>query len=161
MATTINQSFQQLKENLEITGLQQQTVSTRLRFLAIHLSDPFNIGRRHYLYPLHEAREMVVTHPTQSARHPHPGPFFHLFGLETGVFGVVTVTVMATPSFPKSTHHLIHRSHAFQISSQKPERSTHKPARITPALGIGNESPHSRHGTFSGGHRKRFMKLLG
>lgn len=29
MATTINQSFQQLKANLEITGLQQQTVSTR------------------------------------------------------------------------------------------------------------------------------------
>lgn len=29
MATTINQSFQKLKANLEITGLQQQTVSTR------------------------------------------------------------------------------------------------------------------------------------
>lgn len=29
MATTTNQSFQQLKANLEITGLQQQTVSTR------------------------------------------------------------------------------------------------------------------------------------
>lgn len=29
MATTINQSFQQLKASLEITGLQQQTVSTR------------------------------------------------------------------------------------------------------------------------------------
>lgn len=29
MATTINQSFQKLKSNLEITGLQQQTVSTR------------------------------------------------------------------------------------------------------------------------------------
>jgi len=29
MATTIYQSFQQLKSNLEITGLQQQTVSTR------------------------------------------------------------------------------------------------------------------------------------
>lgn len=29
MATTINQSFQQLKANLEITGLQQQTVSIR------------------------------------------------------------------------------------------------------------------------------------
>lgn len=29
MATTINQSFQQLKANFEITGLQQQTVSTR------------------------------------------------------------------------------------------------------------------------------------
>jgi hypothetical protein len=29
VATTINQSFQKLKANLEITGLQQQTVSTR------------------------------------------------------------------------------------------------------------------------------------
>jgi len=29
MATTINQSFQQFKSNLETTGLQQQTVSTR------------------------------------------------------------------------------------------------------------------------------------
>ena len=29
MATTISQSFLKLKENLEITGLQSQTVSTR------------------------------------------------------------------------------------------------------------------------------------
>ena len=29
MATTVKQSFQKLKENLEITGLQEETVSTR------------------------------------------------------------------------------------------------------------------------------------
>ena len=112
-------------------------VSTRLRFLAIHLSHPFNIGRRHHLYPLHEAREMVVPHPIQSARHPYPGTFFYLLGHEMGVFGGVTGTGMATPSFPNPhTTSLTGVMHS-KFLPKKPELSTYKPVRIATARGSG------------------------